>query len=229
MDSSRNHLNSLRDVRLNSIRLKAINGDLIKINWILNMELKPSQIYYSQDSINNVFDQRCRHSYQPIGETLDAICEDRCSIHSVPTISVMQINGRWITADNRRLWVFRQLERLGKCTTVPVYTTYHIPAGKMTAFNGGDSVRVRGSPGGRWHLKPKPLINQQYTPYSRPSSSTSYTVRPEPPPVAYNYPAPKSDYSRREISHDYEERHTMNTHYRPVQQENTWKNMCTIL
>ncbi|WAQ95667.1 hypothetical protein MAR_028357 [Mya arenaria] len=120
------------------------------------MELKPSEIYFSQDSINNVFGKRCRHSYHLIGESLDAICENRCSIHSIPTISVMKKNGRWITSDNRRLWVFRQLERLGKCKTVPVHTTDHIPAGKMTALNSGDSVHVRGNPGGRWHLKPKP-------------------------------------------------------------------------
>ncbi|XP_052785378.1 uncharacterized protein LOC128221020 [Mya arenaria] len=179
------------------------------------MELKPSQIYFSQDSINNVFDKRCQHSYQLIGETLDAICEDRCSIHSVPTISVMQKNGRWITADNRRLWVFRQLERLGKCKTVPVYTTYHIPAGKMTAFNGGDSVRVRGSPGGRWHLKPKPkpVIHQQRlsTDPQMPSLnrsfvrehekySTPYSVRPKPTPSIYGYTSPVSDPV---VSHQY--------------------------
>ncbi|WAR29658.1 hypothetical protein MAR_003226 [Mya arenaria] len=40
------------------------------------MELRPSEIYYSQDSINNVFDKRCRHSYKLIGETLDEICEE---------------------------------------------------------------------------------------------------------------------------------------------------------
>ncbi|WAR29733.1 hypothetical protein MAR_003301, partial [Mya arenaria] len=125
-----------------------------------------------EDSINNVFDKRCRHSDTLIGETLDAICEDRCSIHSIPTIYVMQKNGRWITADNRRLWVFRQLERLGKCKTVPVNYINHIPSEKMTTCNSGDSVRVRGNPGGRWHLKPKPkpFINQQFTSYSRPSS-----------------------------------------------------------
>ncbi|XP_052790497.1 uncharacterized protein LOC128224612 [Mya arenaria] len=204
-----------------------------------SMELKPSEIYFSQDSINNVFDKRCRHSYQLIGETLDALCENRCSIHSIPTISVMHKNGRWVTSDNRRLWVFRHLERLGKCKTVPVHATYHIPAGKMTSFNGGESVRVRGSPGGRWHMKPKPVVNQQYTSYSRPSSdlhtpslnrsyiheherySTPYSVRPTPTPAEYHYSVPVSAYN--------EVRRTVNTQYRPVQQENRIRNMCTIL
>ncbi|XP_052786612.1 uncharacterized protein LOC128221940 [Mya arenaria] len=117
------------------------------------MELRPSEIYYSQDSINNVFDKRCRHSYKLIGETLDEICEERCSIYSIPRISVMLKNEKWIISDNRRLWVFRQLEQLGKCDIVPAYVTYHIPAAKMTSCDGGDSVRVRGHPGGKWHME----------------------------------------------------------------------------
>jgi len=48
----------------------------------LDMELKPSDIYYSQDSINNVFDKRSAHSYRCIGETLDDLCEHR-SVYTV--------------------------------------------------------------------------------------------------------------------------------------------------
>ncbi|WAR29739.1 hypothetical protein MAR_003307 [Mya arenaria] len=179
------------------------------------MELKPSEIYYSQDSISNAF----RHTYELIGETLDDICEDRCSIYSIPTISVMRKNGRWITSDNRRLWVFRQLERLGKCDTVPVYVTDQIPPEKMTSLNGGDAVRVRGNPGGSWHLKPKPVVNQRYTSYPR------YSVQPKPKPVVY--PTPESVYTpRRETNYGTE---AMHTQYRPVQEENSERSLCTIL
>ncbi|XP_045204472.2 uncharacterized protein LOC123557207 [Mercenaria mercenaria] len=118
------------------------------------MYLRPSEIFYSQDSINNVFDKRCKHAYKPIGETLDAICEGRCSMNNIPTISVVQTDGKWVTADNRRLWVYRQLERLGKCEKIHVQKGYYIPAGKLTSYNGGESVRVRGSTGGYWHLQP---------------------------------------------------------------------------
>jgi len=51
-----------------------------KISTLLqkrSMELKPSAIYYSQNSINNVFDKRSAFSYKSIGETLDDLCEDR--------------------------------------------------------------------------------------------------------------------------------------------------------
>ena len=43
----------------------------------LVMELKPSQIYYSQESINNVFDKRSAHSCKRIGDTLDDLCDHR--------------------------------------------------------------------------------------------------------------------------------------------------------
>jgi len=46
------------------------------------MELKSSQIFYSQDYINNVFDKGSAHSYRRIGETLDDLCEHR-SVYTV--------------------------------------------------------------------------------------------------------------------------------------------------
>jgi hypothetical protein len=53
------------------------------------------------------------------------------------------------------LWVFRNLERLGKCSEIYVTEGYHIPSLKFTTINGGVSVTVRnGSPGGKWYKKP---------------------------------------------------------------------------
>ena len=109
---------------------------------------------FSQESVNNFFDKRSRHSGVLIGETLDDICEGRCSIHDIPTVRVMKRGGKWVTADNRRLWVFRELERLGKCDEIPVCETYYIAPEKLNSENGGVSVRVRRHAGGRWHNKP---------------------------------------------------------------------------
>ncbi|KAH3896135.1 uncharacterized protein LOC127864354 [Dreissena polymorpha] len=120
------------------------------------MDLKPSYIFYSQDSINNVFDKRTSHNRTRIGETLDDVCEGRCQLSSIPTITVVKRDGKWVTADNRRLWVFRELERLGKCDTIPVRISAYIPEAKLTTYNGGTSVRVRGPAGGYWHNKPTP-------------------------------------------------------------------------
>ncbi|WAR29666.1 hypothetical protein MAR_003234, partial [Mya arenaria] len=123
--------------------------------------LKPSEIFYSQDSINNVFDRRSQHWNIRIGETLDDICDGRCSVLSIPQIAVKSEGEKWVTADNRRLWVFKQLERLGKIETINVYIIEYIPPAKMTSNNGGVSIRVRGAPGGRWYLEPDKLSKQK--------------------------------------------------------------------
>ncbi|KAK3612470.1 hypothetical protein CHS0354_032086 [Potamilus streckersoni] len=121
--------------------------------------LQPSHIRYSQDSINNYFDSKSIHSNIRIGETLDDLCEGRCRIEDIENISVVKKDGMWFTADNRRLWVFRNLERLGKCTKIPVYVTNYIPNHKFTTDNDGESVFVRRNPGGRWHLESTPNSN----------------------------------------------------------------------
>ncbi|XP_069124896.1 uncharacterized protein [Argopecten irradians] len=114
------------------------------------MRLRPSEIRFSQDSINNVFDKRSLHAYRRIGETLDDLLRGRCSISQIPTITVVQRNGVWYTTDNRRLWVFRKLEELGKCTTISVYQGYSIPSEKFTTRNSGRSIIVRRDAGGSY-------------------------------------------------------------------------------
>lgn len=69
----------------------------------------------------------------------------RCKISDVPKISVLKESGKWVTADNRRLWVFKQLERLGKVDMISVNQVYYIPDQKRTSINGGTSVDVRGT------------------------------------------------------------------------------------
>lgn len=41
------------------------------------MMLAPSDIYYSQDSISNMFGESTNHAYKLIGEVLDDILEGR--------------------------------------------------------------------------------------------------------------------------------------------------------
>jgi hypothetical protein len=76
------------------------------------------------------------------------------SVRDIPTIPVVKRNNKWFTADNRRLWVFRNLEKLGKCSEIDVTEGYYIPSSKFTTINGGVDVTVRnGSPGGKWYKK----------------------------------------------------------------------------
>ncbi|KAH3896137.1 hypothetical protein DPMN_020310 [Dreissena polymorpha] len=71
-------------------------------------------------------------------------------------------DGKWVTLDNRRLWVFKELERLGKCDRVYVEVGYSFPSAKLTARKSGVKIDVRGSPGGTWYNKPGSGISSHY-------------------------------------------------------------------
>ncbi|KAL3859186.1 hypothetical protein ACJMK2_009415 [Sinanodonta woodiana] len=112
---------------------------------MMEMRLKPSLTNFSQDTIKNCFE--CDGT---IGSVLDAIYEGTISINTIPKISICQKDGKWFAADNRRLWIFQQLEKLGKCSEIDVRVTYNIPDSKFTTKNGGVSVSVRGDPGSKY-------------------------------------------------------------------------------
>ncbi|XP_060567913.1 uncharacterized protein LOC132726595 [Ruditapes philippinarum] len=119
-------------------------------------QLKPSDIYFSQDSIS------CRFSTtgKLIGETLDDLYEDRLSVSDIKRISVALVNGQWFSWDNRRLWVFRQLEKLGKCRYITANVSKTIDAARLTTKCGGKEVNVRGQPGGYCYGK---LVNNRHS------------------------------------------------------------------
>ncbi|CAG2219459.1 unnamed protein product [Mytilus edulis] len=126
------------------------------------MNLRPSEIYFTQASISRKFGRCTTHKNKTIGETLDDLAEERIGIGSIPNICVMKENGKWWTADNRRLWIFRHLEKLGKCTEIPVDTINSIDSRKRTSKNGGIDVYIfKGrNPGGFWHSKVDSINNQ---------------------------------------------------------------------
>ena len=111
-----------------------------------NLSIKPSEILYSQSSIADKFTNG-----DQIGEVLDDIMEDRLLISRLPTIEVMCIDGRYVSSDNRRLWILKQLERLGRVNEVNVKTTRWMSKKKSCRTN---SVKIRGmGPGGNWAFK----------------------------------------------------------------------------
>lgn len=161
------------------------------------MFLKPSEIRFSQDSIGNSFGGYTSHPFRRIGQTLDDILSGRCNVDSIPRISVMNRNGLWFTADNRRLWVFQQAEKRGKIEEIYVSVTFYINFNKFTTENIGMSVRVRGDPGGYlWKKEPiknsyeknpihgvSPIVNRQShlekaSPFFN-LSNTEHACRPE--------------------------------------------------
>lgn len=95
------------------------------------MYLRPSEIRFSQDSIGRTFGCYTSHPYRPIGDTLDDIITGKINVNSIPTISVCKRNGHWFTADNRRLWVFQEAEKRGKCTEIHVKETFYIDINKI--------------------------------------------------------------------------------------------------
>lgn len=109
------------------------------------MWLAPSEIYYSQDSISNRFGKSTEHAGVLIGETLDDILSGNCSIDDIGTIEVVYRYGDYISADNRRLWIFKKLEELGECTEIPVTIADGISPLKCAV---GLDIEVRGDPGG---------------------------------------------------------------------------------
>lgn len=125
------------------------------------MRLAPSEIRYSQDSIRNKFTQY-PHQDIYIGQTLDDLLLGDIRVRDIRTIRVMEKRERWYSADNRRLWVFKKLEKLGKCDEIKVVEIYSIPDEKFTTENRGRSVDIRGDPGGYyWKRKIKSLIQKR--------------------------------------------------------------------
>ncbi|XP_048766617.2 uncharacterized protein LOC125673824 [Ostrea edulis] len=105
-----------------------------------------------QDSISNHFGNYTVHCNKLIGETLDDILCEKCSVHDIPIISVTRRRTLWVTADNRRLWIFKKLQTLGKCEKITVKVTFSINPKKCCVQ---PNIRVRGHEGGHlWRSWP---------------------------------------------------------------------------
>lgn len=86
----------------------------------MNTLLKPSQIYFTHSNIRNRF-TGCN---KLLHETLDEIINMKTSINDIPKIKVYYVikNGEiyYLSENNRRLWLFKELEKLEKLTTIEV-------------------------------------------------------------------------------------------------------------
>ena len=80
-------------------------------------------------------------------------------------MQVAKRNGKYFTTGNRRLWLFRQLERLGKCGEIPVVEIGSIPSKRFTTKNDGVSVKIRGDARGTWMSEPDCPISERRPPY----------------------------------------------------------------
>ena len=124
--------------------------------------LRPSDIRYTQNSISNKFSDGTL-----IGMLLDDIVFGRCFVSGIKMIQVMCADGVWYSADNRRLWVFKQLELLGHCPLVMVKVVRQINWAKCTSKNGGIKVSIRGGqPGGICYTLAEEMRQKLKTYYS---------------------------------------------------------------
>lgn len=163
------------------------------------MELRPSEIRYSQDSIARNFGRSTGHPFRAIGQTLDDILSGQCNVNSIPRISVIYRHDHWFTVDNRRLWVFQKAEERGKCDKIFVYETSFIDDEKFTTTNEGRSVRVRGDPGG--YLWKRYLVNKERrTPRTYSYGAPAYSQRS---PVQTSRPSYEYSASTRTVSSAY--------------------------
>ena len=75
---------------------------------------------------------------------------------------MFNIDGKWFTSDNRRLWVFQKAEELGIVSYIDVYVTYDIDYSKFTTTSDGRYVRIRrNNPGGYlWQSLQRQMIEE---------------------------------------------------------------------
>lgn len=105
------------------------------------LTLRPSEILYSQNTISNKFKNGLL-----IGEVLDDILNGKMQHNDLPRIEVALINGDYVSADNRRLWILKELEDLGHLEEVVVKSVKSIYRGKPARSN---YIKLRGNgPGG---------------------------------------------------------------------------------
>lgn len=109
------------------------------------LQLAPSDIYYSQSSISNCFKKASLYAGKSIGDTVDDIMLKRCRLEDIPNISVVKKGDVWVSEDNRRLWVFKALESLGQCDKISVIVKTSINPKKSVIQK---DITVRGDPGG---------------------------------------------------------------------------------
>ncbi len=87
----------------------------------MSASLNPIDIHFT----HSVISERFTGCGKQLRETLQDIIENKTSVHDIPKIKVFYIdNGKndiiYMSENNRRLWVFKELHRLGFLDTVNV-------------------------------------------------------------------------------------------------------------
>lgn len=106
--------------------------------------VKPSDVLYSQDSIARKF-----KNGRLIGKVLDEIyVYESLSVKDLPMIEVHLIDFKYVSADNRRLWILKELEKLGHLKKVEVNITTKEMDRRKSART--EHIKIRGDGPGGW-------------------------------------------------------------------------------
>uniref|UniRef100_A0A0L8HIY3 Uncharacterized protein n=1 Tax=Octopus bimaculoides TaxID=37653 RepID=A0A0L8HIY3_OCTBM len=102
------------------------------------IELSPSEIRYSQDSIKATF-----QNGTPLSDVIADIISGRKSPNDIPSIDVYLRNGTYYSSDNRRLYVFKEVQRIQPDLKIKVILNRILFVPKLTTRNGGRSIEIR--------------------------------------------------------------------------------------
>jgi hypothetical protein len=78
--------------------------------------IKPSTIHFTHSRIRGTF-TGCGRS---VNETLEILRKDPSYISNIPRIKVVTDGDKYYSMNNRRLWVFKQLEKEGLIESIDV-------------------------------------------------------------------------------------------------------------
>ncbi|CAK8679926.1 unnamed protein product [Clavelina lepadiformis] len=106
----------------------------------MHLELAPSQIRFMHHQINNRFSDS-----RSVNQTVYDIENGLMSVDDLPMIRVVKRNGRYYAFDNRRLYVYRVLEKRGYLRTVTVLkaSLSQFQPARFSTLNNGVSVTLR--------------------------------------------------------------------------------------
>ena len=82
--------------------------------------IDPSIIYFTHSKIRNKFSGCGKYLH----ETVEELKTKSICIEDIPKITVIKVDSRFISMNNRRLWVFKEC----KYSTIEVYVEYISPS-----------------------------------------------------------------------------------------------------
>uniref|UniRef100_A0A0L8HIU1 Uncharacterized protein n=1 Tax=Octopus bimaculoides TaxID=37653 RepID=A0A0L8HIU1_OCTBM len=105
-----------------------------------NQQMNPRDIRYSQDTIKSSF-----QNGEPLLNAIHDIKVGKKSPNDFPSIDVYEKDGKYYSSDNRRLHVFKEVEKSQPNFKIPVSLKRGDFVPKLTTANDGSSVTFRDS------------------------------------------------------------------------------------